>query len=107
MDTQREADKDWCQGGKAFEICDIPDGGGGSAEGFVLWDPLQDQTIAGDTIRSRIMPKIAEKLGFLMRGRVEVCQKSPIYSIFKAKRLDFGRVGHNIRMKMRQLIVIQ
>jgi hypothetical protein len=35
-DTQRETDKNQCQSGKAFEICDIPDGRGGCAEGFVL-----------------------------------------------------------------------
>jgi hypothetical protein len=35
-DTQRETDKNRCQSGKAFEIFDIPDGGGGSTEGFIL-----------------------------------------------------------------------
>jgi hypothetical protein len=32
-------------------------------------------------IRNRIAPKIAEKLDFLMRGTVEVCKKSRLYSI--------------------------
>jgi len=63
-DTQREADKNQYQGCKAFEICDIPDGRGGGADGFILRPPLQDQAVAGHTIRSRIMLKIAEKLCF-------------------------------------------
>jgi hypothetical protein len=45
------------------------------------------------------MPKIAENHGFLTRKTVEVCEKSPFYSIFKAKSLDFGGIGNNIRKK--------
>jgi hypothetical protein len=88
-------------GGKAFEIRDISDGRGGSAKGFILWNPFSHQTVDvdGDTIGIWIMPKIAENHGFLTRKTVEVCEKSPFYSIFKAKSLDFGGIGNNIRKK--------
>jgi hypothetical protein len=45
------------------------------------------------------LPKIAEKLSFLMRRTVEVCKKSRLYSIFKAKSLDFGGISNKIRKK--------
>jgi len=45
------------------------------------------------------MPKIAENPGFLIRRTVAVCEKSPFYSNFKAKSLDLGEIGNNIRKK--------
>ena len=45
------------------------------------------------------MPKIAEKLDLLMRGTVEVCKESRLYSIFKAKSLGFGGISNRIRNK--------
>jgi len=36
---------------------------------------------------------------FLMRETVEVCQKSPLYSIFKVKSVNFGGFSHKIRKK--------
>jgi len=35
-DTQRETDKNQFQSGEAFEVCNLSDGRGGCAEGFVL-----------------------------------------------------------------------
>ena len=79
-DTQRETDKNWCKSGKALKVCYLSNGRGGSAKGFILRNPLQDKAfnIDGNTIRSWIMPKIVEKLGFLMRGMVEVRPKTII-----------------------------
>ena len=100
-DSKRKTCKDRCQGDKAFELCNLSDGRGGSAKGFILWYPLPDQAVDvdGDTIRSRIMPKMAEKLSFLMRRTVEVCKKSRLHSIFKAKSLDFGGISIRICKK--------
>jgi len=79
-DAQGEVDKNRSQGDKAFEICDISDGRGGGAEGFVLRNPLADKAVDvdGDAIRGWIMPKIAEKLGFLMREAVGIRQKTMV-----------------------------
>jgi hypothetical protein len=54
---------------------------------------LADKAVACETIRIRIILKIAEIQGFLMRETVEVCPKSPFYGIFKAKRLDVGEIS--------------
>lgn len=40
------------------------------------------------------MLKIAENLGFLMREPVEVCKKSCLYCICRAKILDFGGISN-------------
>jgi len=53
------------------------------------------------------MPKIAEKLGFLMRETVGVCPKSPFYSIFKATWLDFSGINRIIRKKMFRVIELR
>jgi hypothetical protein len=97
-----------CKSGKAFEICDIPDGRGGSAKGFILWNPLQDQAVDvdGDTIRSRVTLKAAEKHDFLTIRTVEVCKKSHFNSSFKANISDFGRWSNKIREKYFGVIVI-
>jgi len=50
------------------------------------------------------MFKIVEKLGFLTRGTFEVCKKSRLYRIFKAKSLDFGGIGNKIRTKTFRLL---
>jgi len=39
------------------------------------------------------MPKVAGKLSFSMREGIEVFKKTPLYSIFEAKSLDFGGIN--------------
>jgi hypothetical protein len=51
----------------------------------------RDQAVDGDTIRSRVMLKAAEKHDFLTIRTVEVCKKSHFSSGFKGDILDFGR----------------
>ncbi len=47
--------------------------------------------VGGDTFRSRMMLKIAEKLGFQTGTMVEVCKNRRLTAFFKANNLDFGR----------------
>ncbi len=63
-DAKRETDKNRNKTGKAFGIRDIPDGRGGRAEGVVQLNPLADKVVACETIRIRIILKIAELQGF-------------------------------------------
>ena len=73
----------------------------GSATGFILWNPLQDEAVDvdGDTVRNMAMLKAAEKHVFLTMRTVGVCKKSYFNSGFKANILDFGRWSNKIREK--------
>jgi hypothetical protein len=61
--------------------------------------PVSPQNVIDRQPAPLQLPKIAEKLSFLMRRTVEVCKKSRLYSIFKAKSLDFGGISNKIRKK--------
>ena len=56
------------------------------------------------TIGLRMILKIAEKSGFLMRETAVVCSISPFYGMFKAMRLDVSGMSESICEEMPQII---
>jgi len=60
-ETQREAGKNRCESGEAFETCDIPDGRGGGAKGFILWRSKKNQFVIPSAAEESI--RIAQRSG--------------------------------------------